>query len=210
MLDFSSLFHLINPKVFCLHAIKFKQGPAVVWMLNLQVFFWDSGFPPGACFDVAEGQISILIKKGPVFSAESVQPADFLRDWQGLKFQQAAWTQPVRSDFDQCFVLYKAEGCTLANCSRPRMPVESGGGSLANTLVWPALNHYPTAKQHDNNRRRTEKVTRCTVASCKQPGPFWPLTPPFIQPCQVGGNLFLYLCFINLSSAGQIAKCASR
>lgn len=98
----------------------------------------------------------------------------------------------------------------LANCSRPRMPVESGGGSLANTLVWPALNYYPTAKQEDNSRRRTEKVTRCTLASCNQPDPFWPLTPPFIQPCQVGGNFFIYLCFITLNTTGQIAKCVSR
>lgn len=209
-LDLSRLFHLINPQVFSLHLIQFKQGPAVVWMLNLQSFFWDSGFSPGACFDAAEGQISILIKKGPVFSAESVQPADFLRDWQGLKFQRAAWTQPVRRDFDQCFVLYKAEGCTLANCSRPRMPVESGGGSLADTLVWPALNHYPAAKQQDNSRRRTEKVTRCAVASCNQPDPLWPLTPPFIQPCQVGGNLFIYICFINLNAGRYISKCVSR
>lgn len=80
------------------------------------------------------------------------------------------------------------------------MPVESGGGSLADTLVWPALNHYPAAKQQDNSRRQTEKVTRCAVASCNQPDPFWPLTPPFIQPCQVGGNLFIYICFINLNA----------
>lgn len=45
MLDFSSLFHLINPKVFCLHMIKFKQGPAVVCMLNLQVFSEILAFP---------------------------------------------------------------------------------------------------------------------------------------------------------------------
>lgn len=45
MLDFSSLFHLINPNVFCLHMIKFKQGPAVVWMLNLQVFSEVLAFP---------------------------------------------------------------------------------------------------------------------------------------------------------------------
>lgn len=45
--------------------IKSMKVPAVVWMLNLLFFFfWDSGFFPGACFDVAEGQISILIKKG--------------------------------------------------------------------------------------------------------------------------------------------------
>lgn len=154
------------------------------------------GFPLAPVFDVAERQISVLIKKEPVFSIESLQPADFLRDWQELKFQWAAWTQPVWRDSDPCFVLYKAEGCMLANCCRPRMPVESGGGSLANTLVWPALNHYPAAKQQDNSRRRTEKVTRCSVASYKQPDPFWALTPPFIQPCQVGGNLFIYICFI--------------
>jgi len=86
------------------------------------------------------------------------------------------------------------------------MPVESRGGSLANTLVWPALNHYPTAKKQDSSRQQTEKVTRYTVASCNQPDPFWPLTPPFIQPYQVGGNLFICLCFINLNTAGQIAE----
>lgn len=73
------------------------------------------------------------------------------------------------------------------------MPVESRGGVLANALVWPALNHYPTAKQQDASRQQTEKATRSTVSACNQPHLFWPFTPPFIQPCQVGGTLFIYL-----------------
>lgn len=116
--------------------------------------------------------------------------------------------QPVQRPFDQCFVLYKAEGCMLAGCSRARMPVESRGGLLADALVWPALNHYPTAEQKDASRQQTEKVTRC--AACNQPHLFWPFTPPSIQPCQVGGNLFIYLCFINLDITGQIPKCVKR
>lgn len=119
-------------------------------------------------------------------------------------------TKPVQRDFDQSFVLYKAEGCMLASCSRARMPVESRGGVLANALVWPALNHYPTAKQQDASRQQTEKATRSTVAACNQPHLFWPFTPPFIQPCQVGGTLFIYLFFINLNVAGQIPKCVGR
>lgn len=195
-LDFSSLFHLIIPEVFCCIWLNSSRAQLLFGCLIYRFFPVILGFPLASVFDVAEGQISVLIKKEPVFSIESVQPVDFLHDWQELKFQRAARTQPVRRDSDLCFVLYKAEGCVLANCRRPRMPVESRGGSLANTLVWPALNHYPAAKQQDNSRRRTEKVTRCSVASCKQPDPFWAFTPPFIRPCQVGGNLFIYVCFM--------------
>lgn len=73
------------------------------------------------------------------------------------------------------------------------MPVESGGDLVANALVWPALNRYPTAKQQDAGRQQTGKATRCTVAACNQPDLSWPFTPPFIRPCQVGGTLFVYL-----------------
>lgn len=98
----------------------------------------------------------------------------------------------------------------LVNCSRPRMPLESRESLLANALVWPALNHYPAAKQEDNSSRRTEKVSRCTATSCSQPDPSWPLTPSFLQLCQVGGHLFIYLCFIDLDAASEMAKCISK
>lgn len=119
-------------------------------------------------------------------------------------------TQAVQRDFAQCSVLYKAEGFMLAHCSRVRMPVESRGDLVANALVWPALNHYPTAKQQDASRQQTGKATRCTAAACNQPDLFWPFTPPFIRPCQVGGTLFIYLCFINVNATGQIPKRVGR
>lgn len=90
------------------------------------------------------------------------------------------------------------------------MPAERGGDLVSNALVWPALSCCPTAKQQDASRQQTEKATRCTVAACYQPDLFNPFTPPLIRQYQVGGTSFIYLCFINLNTTGQIPKCVGR
>lgn len=195
VLDFSSLFHLINPKVpKCFACIWLNSSRVqlsfgcLIYRFSLRFFLypwhlsqcgWRANLnakSERACFQGRKCPTSRL----PTWLTRAQIPVSSL-------------TQPVQRDFDRCFVLDKAEGCMLANCSRPRMPVESRGGLLADALVWPALNRYPTAKQQDAGRQRTGKVTRCTGAACNQPDPFWPFAPPFIRPCQVGGTLFIYL-----------------
>lgn len=90
MLDFSCLFHLINPKVFCLHVIKSMPGPAVIWTLNLLFFFiYIFWLFPDVSFSVAEGQISVLIKK-ELFSVLKVFSQQTSYETNQLKFQQAA------------------------------------------------------------------------------------------------------------------------
>jgi len=71
MLDFSSLFHLINSKVFCLHMIKFKQGPAVVWMPNLQFFSETLAFPLAPVSILLKGKSQYQLRKG-LFSVQKV------------------------------------------------------------------------------------------------------------------------------------------
>lgn len=189
VLDLNSLFHLINPKgpkcfaciwlnsswvqlsfgcLICRFSLRFLLYPWHLsqcdWRVNLNTNSERACFP-WRC------------------------PASRLHMWlTRAQIPVSSLTQPVKRDFDQSFVLYKAEGCMLANSTRARMPVESGGALLANALVWPALNCYPTAKQQDASRQQTEKVTRSTVAACHQPDLLWPFTPPLIQPCQVGGT----------------------
>lgn len=69
------------------------------------------------------------------------------------------------------------------------MSVESRGSSLAESVVWPALNQYPTAKRQDNCRKRSGRCNRGRDGPVAHAPDIWMAAQPFLQTSQVGGFL---------------------